>query len=131
MIPLKKLPKFEQLTPKTIQEACELLSRNGGEAKVMDGGTELLVQMKNREVVPSKITGLKNIASLKGIESNDLQGLKVGPLVTLHEIEASSLIKKCGILCPSDILHGLNSDKKYREYWREYLQCCVLGGYCG
>ena len=43
------LPRFEYLTVPTVAEACSLLSQHGKAAKVIAGGTDLLVKMKERE----------------------------------------------------------------------------------
>jgi carbon-monoxide dehydrogenase medium subunit len=94
MLYLKRLPKFEYFEPKTVEEACTIVSQSNGKAKIIAGGTDLLVQMKNREIVPGKIIGLKNIPGLKGIEYDVSRGLMVGPMTTLHEIETSSLVKE-------------------------------------
>ena len=48
---LSRLPKFEYLQPKTVQEACSLLSQHKGKARIIAGGTDLLPRMKRREEV--------------------------------------------------------------------------------
>jgi len=40
------LPKFEYVAAKSVAEACRLLREAGGEARVMAGGTDLLVKLK-------------------------------------------------------------------------------------
>ena len=44
------LPRFEYLAPQTVAKACSLLSQYGKAAKVIAGGTDLLVKMKEREL---------------------------------------------------------------------------------
>ncbi len=56
-----RLPKFEYFEPKTIKEACSLLLQYKEQASVIAGGTDLLVKMKDREVVPQYLIGLKGI----------------------------------------------------------------------
>ena len=50
-----RLPKFEYLVPKTIAEACTMLAKYNGQAKVIAGGTNLLPQMKWRQITPGFI----------------------------------------------------------------------------
>jgi len=38
----RRLPRFEYLRPKTVEEALTLLKQNPGKAKVFAGGTDLL-----------------------------------------------------------------------------------------
>ena len=90
---IKRLPKFEYHAPASLPQALELLSRWGEKAKVFAGGTDLLVSMKKREVLPNHLINLKGISELKGI-SDEKEGLKIGPLVTLEEIERSKTVKE-------------------------------------
>ena len=63
MISARRLPSFEYLAPKAVEEACSLLVQYA-EAKVMAGGTDLLAMMKKREIVPNYLIGLRNIPGL-------------------------------------------------------------------
>ncbi len=47
--------------PATVEAAVELLSSAGGVAKVLAGGTDLLVQMRTDLVEPELIVNLKKI----------------------------------------------------------------------
>jgi len=85
---------FEYLQPKTVKEACSLLSKYEGKAKLLAGGTDLLVSMKNRKEVPQYVIGLKAIPNLHHIHYDDGRGLKIGTLATLHEIESSPTIRE-------------------------------------
>lgn len=90
---VQRLPKFEYLTPRTVDEAVFMLSQHRGEARVIAGGTDLLHKMKRREETPRYLIGLKNIPRLDYIDYDEAQGLRFGPLVTMHAIEASPLIR--------------------------------------
>ena len=50
-------PKVEYFTPKTIEEACSLAFKYKEEAKIIAGGTDLLVQVKHKEVLHETIRG--------------------------------------------------------------------------
>jgi carbon-monoxide dehydrogenase medium subunit len=91
---VKRLPGFGYLAPKTVDEAISLLSRHNGEARPLAGGTDLVLKMKRREVVPPYLVGLKNIPGLDNIEHYDAQELRFGPLVTIHAIETSPLVRE-------------------------------------
>jgi carbon-monoxide dehydrogenase medium subunit len=90
---VRRLPRFEYLSPKTVDEAIHLLSRHGREAKPIAGGTDIVLKMKRREEVPRYLIGLKNIHGLDTIEHNDGQGLRFGPLVTIHDMETSAVVR--------------------------------------
>ena len=76
---LLTLPKFEHLEAKTVEEACSLLSKYKGKARLIAGGTDLLVSMKKREIAPEYLINLKTIPSLNyisyiGEEYSDVSG---------------------------------------------------------
>ena len=87
------LPRFEYLAPKTVAEACSLLSQYGKAAQIIAGGTDLLVKMKDKELAPQYVVGLKGIANLDYIDYNDRDGLRIGALTTNESISGSAVIK--------------------------------------
>ena len=91
---LRRLPKFEYLQPKTVQEACSLLSQYKDKAKIIAGGTDLLPRLKRREVAAEYVIGLKGILGLDYIKYSKTDGLRFGALATLHAIETSPIIKE-------------------------------------
>jgi len=91
---VKRLPGFGYLSPKTVDEAISLLSRHNGEARPIAGGTDLLLKMKRREAAPLYLVGLKNIPGLDNIDYDDSQGLGLGPLVSIHAMETSVLVRE-------------------------------------
>jgi len=89
---IKRLPKFEYHSPTSLSEALDLLAKYDGKGSVLAGGTDLLVSMKKREVLPEHLISLKGLAELKGIH-DEKEGMKIGALVTLGEIEHSKTIQ--------------------------------------
>ena len=47
-----RLPRFEYLEPQNIKEARSILSETGQDAMLVSGGTDILVKMKQRVVMP-------------------------------------------------------------------------------
>ncbi len=96
---LLRLPRFDYLAPKTINEACLLLSKYEGTAKIMAGGTDLLVSVKQKKITPSYVVNIKGIPKLDYIHYNQKKGLRIGTLVTLQSIAISPIIReKFGLL---------------------------------
>ncbi len=87
------LPNFEYVTPKTVEEALSFASHYGATGKMMAGGTDLLVRMKDGEVFPHCIIDLKRIPGLNYIRFDKEEGLRIGALTTLRSMEASPAIK--------------------------------------
>jgi len=90
---LLKLQKFEYFEAKSIGEVCSLLSEYGRNAKLIAGGTDLLVSMKRREVNPKYLINIKDIPELKHVHG-DGEFLKIGALTTLNDIETSPLLRE-------------------------------------
>jgi CO/xanthine dehydrogenase FAD-binding subunit len=96
---LRRLPRFEYLAPRSVDEACSVLTEHQGDARLFAGGTDLVLQMKRREITPRTIIGLKGIPSLSFIRSQQ-GGLAIGAMTTLRAIECSPLIReKYDFLC--------------------------------
>lgn len=88
------LPKFEYLAPKNIRETCKLLSKYQGQAKVIAGGTDLLVKMKDRGLTPQYLIGIKNVTSLDYINYDTVSGLRIGALTNHHSLANSPIIRE-------------------------------------
>ncbi len=91
---IRRLPEFEYHAPETLSEALDLLIRYAGKARILAGGTDLLVSMKRGETALEHLINIKGLADLKGIARDSRGGVTIGPLVTLEEIERSELIKE-------------------------------------
>ncbi len=87
------LPKFQYLAPKSVEEACSLLVQHTEKAKVVAGGTDLLVNMKNRELTPQYLIGLKNIPNLDYVKYDAAEGLRIGALASHKTIARSPLVR--------------------------------------
>ena len=91
---IRRLPSFEYHAPASIQEALECLCQCAGKAKVLAGGTDLLISMKKREQVPEHLINLKGIKGLNAIRYDEKQGLAIGGLATVGDIERSQIVKE-------------------------------------
>lgn len=89
------LPKFEYFEPKTVEEACSILSDKHKEnVRVLAGGTDILVRMKDRIITPKCLVNIKEIPNLDYITYDEKEGLRIGALATLSSIETSLVIQE-------------------------------------
>jgi CO/xanthine dehydrogenase FAD-binding subunit len=65
------MPSLSYAAPKTVAEAVSLLSGATGLAKVLSGGTDLLVQYRIGRLKPDSIIDLKKIPGMSGIREAD------------------------------------------------------------
>jgi carbon-monoxide dehydrogenase medium subunit len=75
--------RFEYLRPKSIKEALHL-KKSIVDAKFISGGTDLMVQIKNRELQPLALISLRSIPELATIGIN--RGARIGALATISDI---------------------------------------------
>jgi carbon-monoxide dehydrogenase medium subunit len=61
------MPRVNYAAPSTVDEAVKILAATGGEAKVLSGGTDLLVQLRSGRARPEMIVDTKHIPGLIGI----------------------------------------------------------------
>ncbi|HEY7166720.1 MAG TPA: xanthine dehydrogenase family protein subunit M [Candidatus Binatia bacterium] len=84
---------FEYRTPKTLKEVNATLKEFGPDAKLIAGGTALVIMMRQRLVQPSCLVSLRSLRGLNGIDIKD-GGLRIGGLTTQREVESSPLVKR-------------------------------------
>jgi aerobic carbon-monoxide dehydrogenase medium subunit len=71
--------------PQTLNDASALLAGASGVARVLAGGTDLLVQMRNETVAPDLVVDIKNIAEMRQI-TEEKGRFRVGAAVTGIEV---------------------------------------------
>lgn len=86
--------KFEYFEPKGLPEVFEVLKQYGNQASLLAGGTDLINKMEQKKCNPKYVVNLKTIAddSFKKITYNESSGLVIGSLVTINELETSTII---------------------------------------
>ena len=86
--------RFEYLEPKTIEEAVSLLQEYDGRAKVIAGGTDLLVQIRDGKIAPEFVVDLGGIGGLDTFKYDDGQGLTIGALTPISTLEKSPVLQQ-------------------------------------
>lgn len=86
------LPRFDYIRAGSVGEVCSLLAKYKKGAKVLAGGTDLLVRMKDREEEPKYLIGLKGINGLDKVVYDRKEGLRIGALATHKEVISSGVV---------------------------------------
>jgi len=82
---------MEYFEPKTISDALSLLAKHGAEAKIIAGGTDVMVDIKYKEE-PGCLVNIKKIPGLDGIRENG-NSLRIGALATIRDVETSAVVR--------------------------------------
>lgn len=88
------VPKFELVESVSLQEACAFLSEKADETKIIAGGTDILVRIKQRLLAPRYLLNIKSISDMTHINSDSTRDLKIGALATLDAVGNSPIIQR-------------------------------------
>lgn len=85
---------FEYHAPKTLDEAVALLERYGTSAKLLAGGTDLVIMLNDHMVAPEHVIDVKGIPELSRFEWNPERGLTIGAAVPFRKLETSPEVQQ-------------------------------------
>lgn len=83
---------FEYLEPESVSEAARLLGEYGARARVLAGGTDLLLQMEGGRYRPEALIHLGRIPALREISGSVDGGVRIGAAATLRQVENHPVI---------------------------------------
>jgi xanthine dehydrogenase YagS FAD-binding subunit len=134
------MPMFELYQPTDISNALDLVDRLGSDGWKLAGGQDSLDWFKDRAKRPKAVIDLTRVADLKGIRET-ADGVEIGALTTLTEIESNPLInERFGLLARAagkvaspqirnvGTIGGNVSQDTRCWYYRAGLDCYRAGG---
>lgn len=83
---------FDYLAPQNLEEALQIMSAHGYEAKLLAGGQSLIPIMNFRLAQPTLIVDLNGVTELGRLQRDEAGGLRIGAMVRQRELEHSQLI---------------------------------------
>ena len=84
---------FAYHAPKSLAETVAVLEREGPGGRVIAGGTDLLVQAKERGAVPAYVVSLKDVAELASLTYDPTHGLSIGARVPLADVASNGDVR--------------------------------------
>ena len=87
------LPKFDYHEPENMRSALELMSSLKSNAKIIAGGTDILVNMKKGVISPKYLVSLGKMKELFVLEQRK-KGIAIGSHVIISELAESGLLWK-------------------------------------
>ena len=73
------MKKFDYFKPKTLEDALTLFAKYGEKAKLIAGGTDIIVMIKQKAMAPDVLISLQGIPGLDQIKYNG--SLSIGPSI--------------------------------------------------
>ena len=100
------MPGLNYAAPTTVDEAVKLLAGASGLAKVLSGGTDLLVQLRSGRMRPDLIVDTKKIPGISAISGSASTGFTIGAATPGAVIEANEALKKAwpGVVEAMDLI---------------------------
>ena len=90
-------------TPRSIEDACALLAADPA-ARVLSGGTDLIVQMRSGRVSPSAIVDIKQISRMQAVIGGD-NGFTIGAAMPCTALLDDAALDRIGFVHQDDLLH--------------------------
>ena len=85
---------FEYYAPTSLGEAFELLARFGPDAKLLNGGTDVVIQLRDRLIAPRAVIDIKRIPGLDSLTFSEEEGLTIGACVTANVLGGSPFVRE-------------------------------------
>jgi len=86
--------RFDYLEPTTLKKTFSLLDKHGDDARVIAGGTSLLIMMRQRLLTPKVVISLARIPKFGKIAYSAKEGLRIGAGARHRDIELSPIVKR-------------------------------------
>ena len=83
---------FEVVAPASLEEATRALAAHTGDARVIAGGTDVVIQYRDHRIAPDLVVSLHKIPGLDQIRVND--EVRLGPLVTATQVARHPVIRE-------------------------------------
>jgi CO/xanthine dehydrogenase FAD-binding subunit len=83
----------DYVSPKSIEEALQVLQSHAGEARIIAGGTDLIPELKDRV---RKVRCLVDISQIEPLKNIELRGdlIRIGAGVTHAQVASSALVRE-------------------------------------
>src|SRR3990170_1209571 len=90
----EEMIRFDYIEPPTLKKTFSLLDKHGDDARVIAGGTSLLIMMRQRLLMPRMVISLGRIPKFDRITYSQKDGLRIGAGARHRDIELSSAVQK-------------------------------------
>jgi carbon-monoxide dehydrogenase medium subunit len=101
-----RIRPFDYWAAPSLNDALNELERHGSDATVIAGGTDLVVNMKRKQILPRRVISLHNLNDLDFVQKQN-STVRIGALVRHADIAANQeLIRHFPILCQAVGLIG-------------------------
>ncbi|MEE9324487.1 MAG: xanthine dehydrogenase family protein subunit M [Dehalococcoidia bacterium] len=100
---------IDYANPRSVSEAVEILAQHGGEALVLAGGTDILVQLRAGNRQPAILVDIKEIPELNEVTYDPAIGLTLGAAVPCYKIYSNDVVASAypGLIDSASFIGGI------------------------
>ena len=100
---------FEYYAPKTLRETVSLLAEKNGDARILAGGTDLIVQLRSKRFETERVIDIKHVSELNELSFGNRKGLIIGAGVPCWRIynDAEVVDRYPGLIDSASIIGGI------------------------
>ena len=108
-------------SPATVEAAVKLLAAEGGLARILAGGTDLLVQMRSGSLEPDLVVDIKRIPDMRKVVAEN-GGFRIGAAVSCFEMRDNKELKKAwpGVVEAANLIGSTQVQGR----------CTIIGNLC-
>ena len=85
--------EFDFVEPCSVAEASQMLAEYGDDARIIAGGSALMLAMRQRMLAPTHLISVARLPRLHGIDFDPHQGLRIGAMSRHIDVARSELVK--------------------------------------
>ena len=102
---------FEYCAPKTLRETVSLLADKGDNARILAGGTDLIVQLRSKRFETERVIDIKHVPELNELSFGNRKGLVIGAGVPCWRIYNDSEVvdRYPGLIDSASIIGGIQT----------------------
>lgn len=86
------MQRFEYCAPESVEAAVQVLAKHGAKAKVLAGGTDILVQLREGMRQADVVVDVKKIPGLTDYQFDAKSGLRIGAACPCHKLYEDSAV---------------------------------------
>ena len=100
---------FEYCAPKTLRETVSLLAEKNGDARILAGGTDLIVQLRSKRFETERVIDIKHVPELNELSFGNRKGLVIGAGVPCWRVynDAEVVDRYPGLIDSASIIGGI------------------------
>jgi len=88
------MQNFQFFSAQSLEEGLDFISDHDGRCKIIAGGTDLILDLRDEKFHPDHLLNILEIKQLRGITETD-DSVRIGPTTTFAEMIQSEVLNRC------------------------------------